>query len=180
MLARMKTLARYSLVVAASIMCGCTNSNDPAQQANAKNNPKDGKVEPVDRPFMEHPSGEFETAVDAMADAIKRLRALPEWNDWIAFSAQGMGDRADSYHFAEIRMRRNELKLKNAIDIDIESVTKQAHVPRSCLSKNEDVFSVEKATPIEAARILDVIFRDYLGIRPHTGEGDDYAVAAEW
>jgi hypothetical protein len=51
----------------------------------------------MDRPFMEHPSGDFETAVDAMADAIKRLRALPEWDKWITFHAQGMGSRVDSY-----------------------------------------------------------------------------------
>ena len=27
---------------------------------------------------------------------------------------------------------------------------------------------------------MDVIFRQYMGIRPHTGEGDDYAFGAEW
>jgi hypothetical protein len=35
-------------------------------------------------------------------------------------------------------------------------------------------------TPKQAGRVLDTIFRDYLGIRPHTGEGNDYAVGAEW
>lgn len=36
----------------------------------------------VDRgvPFMEHPSGEHETAVDAMADAVARLRKLESWD----------------------------------------------------------------------------------------------------
>ncbi len=63
----------------------------------------------MDRPFMEHPSGEFETAVDAMADAIKRLRALPEWDKWITFHAQGMGPRVDTYHFAAIRMRHGDI-----------------------------------------------------------------------
>ena len=41
-------------------------------------------------------------------------------------------------------------------------------------------YSVGKATPIQAARIMDVIFRQYMGIRPHTGEGDGYAIGAEW
>ncbi len=60
----------------------------------------------MDKPFLVHPSGDFETAVDAMADAIKRLRALPEWDKWITFQAQGEGGRVDSYHFAAIRMRQ--------------------------------------------------------------------------
>ena len=67
-------------------------------------------------PFMEHPTGDFNSAVDAMADAIKRLRALPEWNDWITFCAQGAGHDEDSDHLAEIRMRRDELELRVLVD----------------------------------------------------------------
>jgi len=66
-------------------------------------------------PFMEHPTGDFKSAVDAMADAIKRLRALPEWNDWITFCAQGMGHDEDSEQHAEIRMRRDELQLESQL-----------------------------------------------------------------
>jgi hypothetical protein len=172
-------LPRVSLVVTLAL-CGCTNSNDRPQQPDAKTKPSERTVSPVDRPFMEHPTGEFDTAVDAMADAIKRLRALPEWKDWITFSAQGMGDRVDSYHFAEIRIKKDELKFENPIDIDIALITKRAGVPPSCLTKEGDVYSIARATPAQAARIMDVIFRQYLGIRPHTGEGDDYAVGAEW
>lgn len=134
----------------------------------------------MDQPFMEHPSGKFETVVDAMSDAIERLRSQPEWKDWITFCAQGMGSRVDSYHFAKLRMRQNEFQPEKPLDIDTELVTQLAAVPRTCLLKNRDSYSVAKATPIQAARILDVIFRHYLGIRPHTGEGDDYAVGAEW
>jgi hypothetical protein len=39
---------------------------------------------------------------------------------------------------------------------------------------------VANASPIEAARIMDAIFRTYLEIRPHPDEGNDYAVGAEW
>ncbi len=134
----------------------------------------------MDRPFMEHPSGDFATAVDAMADAIQRLRALPEWKKWITFHAQGMGGRVDSYHFAAIRMRQNEISFERPMEIDIQAVTKRAGVPEACLSKSEGGYSLGEATPHQAARIMDVIFRQYLGIRPHTGEGDDYAIGAEW
>ena len=129
-------------------------------------------------PFMEHPTGEFETAVDAMADTIQRLRSLPEWNDWITFCAQGMGARVDTYHMANIRIRRDEIELSPAIDV--ESITRLAGVPPLCLVAHGDCYSVGGASPDQAAQVLDAIFRHHLGIRPHPDEGDDYAVGAEW
>ena len=173
-------LPRLIVFVAFVLLCGCSNATDRAKDPAAQAKSKNVKVKPMDSPFMEHPSGDFETAVDAMADAIKRLRALPDWSDWITFHAQGMGSRVDSYHFAEIRMRQDEIKFEKPMGIDIQLVTKRAGVPESCLSKTEDGYSVAKASSIQAARMMDVIFRQYLGIRPHTGEGNDYAIGAEW
>ena len=132
----------------------------------------------MNRPFMEHPSGEFKSAVDAMADAIKRLRAQPEWKDWITFCAQGMGHDEESDHHAEIRMWRDELALDEPLDID--SVTQRAGVPRASLVAAGANYSVANASPGEAARVMDAIFRHTLGIRPHADEGDDYAIGAEW
>ena len=99
-------------------------------------------------PFMEHPAGDFKSAVDAMADAIKRLRAFPEWNDWITFRAQGMGHDGDSEQHAEIRMRRDELQLDESIDA--ESVTRHAGVPQSRLTEVAELL-VGQALPPEAA-----------------------------
>jgi hypothetical protein len=75
-----------------------------------------------------------------MADAIKRLRALPEWDNWITFHAQGMGSRVDSYHFAAIRMRQGEIAFMvqtntlawtaKTLELDIQAVTKRAGVSR--------------------------------------------------
>ena len=146
----------------------------------AGNRQKEAKVMPMVPPFMEHPSGDFETAVAAMADAVKRLRNLPEWDRWITFHAQGMGGRVDSYHFAAIRMRQGEILFEEPLDLDMQEVARQANVPESCLSRTEGGYSLMKATPIQAARIMDVLYRHYLGIRPHTGEGNDYAIGAEW
>lgn len=174
-------LGRLTIVTLIGVVCGCSERSEQS-----KSKPKD---EAMDRPFMEHPSEEFQTAVDAMADAIKRLRALPKWDKWITFSAQGMGGREDSYFFAEIRMRQGEIAFKSSpqvgrpvetVDLDVQLVRKRAGVPESCFSKTDGGYSVAKATPIQAARLMDVIFRDYLGIRPHSGEGGDYAVGAEW
>lgn len=171
-------MARFILVAVIAFLCGCGNSNEPRQPDSKFTN--NGGVKPMDLPFMDHPSGQFGTAVDAMADAIKRLRALPDWKNWITFSAQGMGSRVDSYHIADIRIRRDELEFQQPIQIDIGLVIKRANVPETCLIKNGDTYSIAKATPIQAARVLDVIFRHYMAIRPHTGEGDDYALGAEW
>jgi hypothetical protein len=129
-------------------------------------------------PFMEHPTGDFGSAVDAMAEAIKRLRTLTEWNDWITFCAQGMGHDMESEQHAEIRMRRDELQLGESIDMEL--VSQHAGVPRSRLAVTGATYSIAHASPAEGARIMDAIFRLYLGIRPFPDEGDDYAVGAEW
>jgi hypothetical protein len=129
-------------------------------------------------PFMEHPTGQFPSATDAMADAIKRLRALPAWNDWITFSAQGMGHDADSDQVAEIRMRRDEIQLDKKLDI--ESIVRFAGAARSSLLPSGENYSLASASPAEAARVMDAIYRQALGIRPHPEEENDYAVGAEW
>jgi hypothetical protein len=175
-------IARLAVAAAAcGFLCGCGNASDRAPiPGSSQDGAKDAIVKPMDQPFIEHPSGEFDTAVEAMADAIKSLRALPKWDRWITFHAQGMGDREDSYHFAEIRMRAGEIAFEQPTELDIPLVTKRAAVPESCLSRTQAGYSIARATPIQAARILDEIFRQYLGIRPHPGEGNDYAIGAEW
>jgi hypothetical protein len=127
---------------------------------------------------MEHPTGQFTTAVEAMADAIQRLRMLPEWNEWIVFCAQGAGQHENSYHLGEIRMRRESID--PGIPIDVETIAKAAQVETSSIVGVEEIYKLPGSTPLEAARILDAIFRNHLGIRPFAGEGDDYAIGAEW
>jgi hypothetical protein len=129
-------------------------------------------------PFMEHPTGDFKSAVDAMADAIERLRALPAWDDWITFCAQGMGRDEDSEQHAEIGVRRDEIQLDEPLDA--EQVTRQAGVPGSSLIGAGGHYSIAQASPADAARVMDAIFRHWLGIRPFPDQGDDYAVGAEW
>lgn len=174
-------IARFAIIAACSILCGCGNAPDRTQTpGNRQGRSDEALVKPMTEPFMEHPSGEFETAIDAMADAIRRLRALPKWDRWITFHAQGMGAREDTYHFAAIRMRPGEIAFENPVELDIQLVTKRVGVPESLLSRTQAGYSIANATPIQAARIMDEIFRQYLGIRPHKGEVDDYAIGAEW
>src|SRR5215203_5923864 len=102
--------------------------------------------------FMEHPTGQFKSAVDAMADAINRLRALPEWEDCITFCAQGMGRDADSYHMAEIPMQRDEIQVDQPLDVD--SIMRHAGVARSSLTRAGSNYSLAGASPADAAKIF--------------------------
>ena len=60
---------------------------------------------------MEHPTGEFDSAVEAIEDAVYRLRKLSNWEKWITLSAQGGGHTPDSYVFFEVRMFRDKLDI---------------------------------------------------------------------
>jgi|SRR5215472_12996147 len=132
-----------------------------------------------DQPFIEHPTGEYASAIDAMEAAISRLRALPEWNRWITFCAQGEGESPESLHFAEVRLLSNILE--TSAPVDVAQISGYAKVPRRALAEaGKTRYSIAEATPREAAQILDALFRLQLGIRPFPDEGDDYPVGAEW
>ncbi len=135
----------------------------------------------MSRPFMEYPSDEpFDGVVEAMTDAIARLRALPEWKKWITFDAQGMGSREDSYQFAAVQMRGFEIRLVKRKPLDLDLLAKRARVPRGYLCQVSGTrYTLGRATPKQTARLLDVIFRLHFGIHPHPDE-DDYAVGVEW
>ena len=128
---------------------------------------------------MEHPTGDFDTAVEAMADAVVRLRKLPKWERWITFCAQGEGGRPDSCEFAEIRMLGDRIDVGDKL-LDIPRLVQSAHTSESSLVADSRHYSVAAATPREVAQLFDAIFRHYFGLRPFADEGDDYAVGAEW
>jgi hypothetical protein len=130
-------------------------------------------------PFMEHPSGEFKSAVDAMENAVQRLRKLSKWDQWITFGAQGEGDRPDTYEFADIRMLGNKLEFDGE-PLDVPRIIQTASTGPSSLIAEGAQYSVAGASPREVAQILDAIFRHHFGIRPFADEDDDYAVGAEW
>jgi hypothetical protein len=143
-----------------------------------------GKTRPpapdeMPEPFMEHPTGDFESAIAAMEDAIFRLRALPTWDQWITFSAQGEGHRPDSYDFAEIRMLCDKVDIGD-MPLDVGLIVQTAGTEATSLTSDGAAYSVAGASPREIAHIFDAIFRHHFGLRPFEDEGDDYAVGAEW
>jgi len=130
-------------------------------------------------PFMEHPSGDFDSAVAAMEDAVTRLRKLPKWEQWITFSAQGEGHSPDSYEFAEVRMLGDGLDVGDK-PLDVARMVQAARTSTSSLVADGAHYSVAAASPREVAQILDAIFRHHFCLRPFADEDDDYAVGAEW
>jgi len=143
--------------------------------------PATGRTEMTEmheRPFMEHPSGDFKTAIDAMEDAIRRLRVLPKWAQWIAFNAQGRGASAEDVRAVEVRLLRDAVDVGKAVKP--ERVARLAKVKASAFVPAGQHYSIAHATPREAALLLDALFRHELGLRPFPHEGDDYAVGAEW
>jgi hypothetical protein len=132
----------------------------------------------TEEPFLEHPTGEHETAIDAMEDVIHRLRLLPDENRWLTLCAQGEGNSPDAIHAVEIRLRRDRLELDGAVDV--QKILQQAKARPQALVPDQQLYSVAAATPKEAALILDALFREHFDIRPFADEDGDYAVGAEW
>jgi hypothetical protein len=141
------------------------------------------KEPPDDAPFMEHPSGQHNSAVDAMEDAIVRLRNLPKWDRWITLCAQGEGHRPESYHFAKLALLGDTIDPAGA-SIDPQKALEPTGLDKSGISvfRNPDGHLViSNASPNQFAILLNSIFRDQMGIRPHADDdGDDYAIGAEW
>lgn len=134
---------------------------------------------PKSGPFMEHPTGDFDSAVEAMEDAVRRLRELRNWEKAITFGAQGEGGQPESYEFAEIRMLHDRLDVGDK-PLDVPRIVQAAETGASSLVADGAHYSVASASPREVARILDAIFRHHFGLRPFADEGGDYAVGAEW
>jgi hypothetical protein len=129
-------------------------------------------------PFLEHPTGDYATALEAMEAAIGRLRVLPEWKNWITFCAQGQGATGENVHFAELRLLQG--KLDAGGPLNVAEIVAFAGVAARSLVPEGALYSIAAATPEEAARLLDAIFRNHLGIHPFPDEANDYAVGAEW
>ena len=132
-----------------------------------------------DGPFMEHPTGKFPSAVDAMEDSIRRLRKLPKWDKWIAFNAQGEGAEPESYEFYEVRLLRDQLDV-GAKPLDVAEMIASAQASSYSIVADGPRYSIASASPRELAQIFDAIFRKHFGLRPFADEHNDYAVGAEW
>jgi hypothetical protein len=130
---------------------------------------------------MEHPTGDFGSAVEAMSDAIARLRRLADWPGPIVVGAQGYGGKPDTYRFMEVRLEKDSLSVDSDHGpLDLDQIRSAAKVGARAIVPHGSEYSIAAATPSDAAAVLDAIFRCHFGLQAFPGEGDDYAVGAEW
>lgn len=72
----------------------------------------------MEQPFLEHPNGEHESAVDAIEHTIRKLRELPELTQWLTLCAQGAGASEDSVHSAEVRILEGHIGRRRRVERD--------------------------------------------------------------
>lgn len=134
-----------------------------------------------DRPFLEHPSGEFVTALLAIRSAMERLEREGMGGRWIIFSAQGQGGDIDSCRMSDVPFSGCAFDLSGQT-LELEAVLESAGLGDAGLAidcEPNGKVSLPGATPEQLARFLDALFRTHFGIRPFDGE-EDYGVGAEW
>src|SRR6266536_3931703 len=124
----------------------------------------------MEEPFLEHPTGEHETAVDAIEHTIRKLRAQPESTRWLTLCAQGAGASDDSIHSAEVRIWNDKLDAGGSLNVG--EITSLAEVSSDRIVPEGALYSIATATPEEAARLLDTVFRRHFQIRPFPEDQD--------
>lgn len=142
------------------------------------------KNEPAheDVPFMEHPTGEFDTAYQAICSAMQRLDQMAMEGRWITFCGQGQGQHPDSYHIEDVRFSGRTFDLIGET-VDLESILNSADLSGAGINVEisaDGKVTLGNATSEQLASFLDALFRKHYGIKPFDDEGDDYAVGAEW
>src|SRR6185369_14811643 len=65
-----------------------------------------------DQPFMEYPSGDYQSSLHAMTSAFERLKSGGYADRWITFCGQGRGHDEDSDQIEEVNVRGNTLDLR--------------------------------------------------------------------
>ncbi len=134
-----------------------------------------------DAPFMEHPTGEFATAREAICSAMHRLDQMGMEGRWITFSGQGRGFRPDAYQIEDVLFSGRTFDL-GAESIDLESILHSAGLSDAGVAaetSSDGKVTLASATPEQLASFLDTLFKKHFGIGPFEGK-DDYAVGAEW
>ena len=129
--------------------------------------------------FLEHPAGVFDTALDALTDAINRLDQLQDEDRWLTFSGQGQGGRRDSYYIVDLPIRDRSINVGDR-DTDLRAVLVDAGLDGTSVkaSMESGIIQIPHADHKQFAVFLDALFRHY-GIRPWDDQ-EDYAIGAEW
>jgi hypothetical protein len=133
-----------------------------------------------DQPFMEYPSDDYESSLQAMTSAFERLKSGGYVDRWITFCGQGKGHDEDSDQVEEVNVRGNTLDLRGE-KLDLPALLQFAKLQDKVevAIDPDGMVTLRGATPEQMARFLDAVFQKHFGIHPHDDE-NDYAVGAEW
>jgi hypothetical protein len=132
-----------------------------------------------DGPFMEYPSDDYNTSLQAITSAFQRLKSGGYGDRWITFSAQGKGHDEDSDQVEDVNVRGNTLDLRGQT-LDVPALLRFAKMQGQIVDvDSEGMVTLPNATPEQMARYLDAVFQQHFKIHPHDDESD-YAVGAEW
>lgn len=133
-----------------------------------------------DEPFMEYPSDDYASSLEAMTSALERLSMSDNGERWITFCAQGKGHDEDSYESADVRVRNNMIDLRGQ-KLDLPALLQFAKLDGEVEVQIDPagMVTLPGATPQQMSRFLNAVFQKHFGIRPQDDE-EDYAVGAEW
>ncbi|MDB5174626.1 MAG: hypothetical protein JWN51_3399 [Phycisphaerales bacterium] len=147
---------------------------------NPPNEPRIGPSPSDDGPFMEYPSDDYDSSLQAMTSALERLKTGGYGDRWITFSAQGKGHDEDSDQSKDVQVRDNTLDLRGQ-KLDVPALLQFGKLQGRVQVQvdSEGMVTLPGTTPEQMARFLDAVFQKHFGILPHDDE-DDYAVGAEW
>jgi hypothetical protein len=132
-----------------------------------------------DRSILEHPSGKFANAREAIAEAIRRMRKQGSPARSAVFTGQGQGGRVDAYRSADVVVQGDTLDFGEPVPA-LLAIAGTLRLDASRLEHDAGGrVRVHDGTAEELARLLDAVYRSHFRIRPHEGE-HDYAFGAEW
>jgi len=134
-----------------------------------------------DAPFMEHPTGEFDTALQAIRTAMQRLDQMDMGDRWIDFCGQGQGATQELTQIESVPFNGRTFDLSGqTVDLPlILDSSGLSHAGVKVVTSPDGKITVPDATPEQLARFLDALFQKHFGIKPFEDEGD-YSVGAEW
>lgn len=133
-----------------------------------------------DEPYMEHPTGRFASALEAITWCITQLHTVDFGERWITFCGQGQAAQPDAIAFADVRYRPYTFDLSGE-DVDLNAVMSTAQLDRALcrIESNNGYIALPDATPDELGRFLNALFLTHYRIMPFA-EDNDYSIGAEW
>lgn len=132
-------------------------------------------------PFMEHPTGEFSCAMQAIHSAMVRLDKTDMGEHWLEFCAQGQGASPVQIQCESVLFNNRTFDLSGQT-VDLELIMNSSGLRDAgvtVVTGSNGNITLAKATPEQLTDFLDTLFKLHFGIKPFE-DTRDYSVGAEW